>query len=163
MKPNREEGGPTFLAAATYSGHCVTISALPAPPHFSCQEGQQKAGLGGMDGQKKLLTDCFTHWLTRALVSEGRLKSLSAYNKSLSVFQFGKTFSSSNWKNLSFYHVGVFLDFWGEKVHGSGFPCVVGWATLGWYQHNGVLVAQQKRVALISGQLWNRIEENRIE
>ena len=29
-----------------HSGHCVTISALPAPPHFSCQEGQQKAGGG---------------------------------------------------------------------------------------------------------------------
>ena len=68
MKPNRV--GQRFWVA--HSSHCVTISALPAPPHFSCQEGQQKAGGWGDEGgwAKNLLTDCFTHWLTRALSAE---------------------------------------------------------------------------------------------
>ena len=74
MKHNRV--GQRFWVP--HSSHCVTISALPAPPHFSCQEGQQKGGGvggGGMRGDKggwakNLLTDCFTHWLTRALSAE---------------------------------------------------------------------------------------------
>lgn len=68
MKPNRV--GQRFWVP--HSSHCVTISALPAPPHFSCQEGQQKAGGWGDKGgwAKNLLTDCFTHWLTRALSAE---------------------------------------------------------------------------------------------
>ena len=48
MKPNRV--GQRFWVP--HSSHCVTISALPAPPHFSCQEGQQKGGGWGDEGEQ---------------------------------------------------------------------------------------------------------------
>ena len=93
---------------------------------------------------KNLLTDCFTHWLTRALSAEADWKACQLTTNRYLFFNFEKTFSSSNRKNLSFCQMGLLPDFQGEKVPGSGFPCVVGGGTLGWYQHNGVLVERKK-------------------
>ena len=153
MKPNRV--GQRFWVP--HSSHCVTISALPAPPHFSCQEGQQKGGgwgdEGGQGGMGKKSSDWLLYTLAdKGLVSRGRLKSLSAYNKSLSVFQFGKTFSSSNWEKNSSCPTAVFPDFKSEKAW-PGFPCVAGRGTFGRYQHNEVVMGRQKRAPRIEGQV----------
>ena len=143
MKPNRV--GQRFWVP--HSSHCVTISALPAPPHFSCQEGQQKAGGDGWGGawagQKiSWLIALHTGW-QGPLSAKADWKACQLYNKSLSVFQFGKTFSSSNQKKLSHGTFSGFLTRW-KKFLSSGFPCVVEGGTLGWYQHNGVAAGRQK-------------------
>ena len=143
MKPNRV--GQRFWVP--HSSHCVTISALPEPPISHVKRVNKKLGVG------KKSSDWLLYTLAdKGLVSRGRLKSLSAYNKSLSVFQFGKTFSSSNWGKNSSCPTAVFPDFKSEKAW-PGFPCVAGRGTFGRYQHNEVVMGRQKRVPRIEGQV----------
>ena len=120
MKPNRV--GQRFWVP--HSSHCVTISALPPPPHFSCQEGQQKAGRWGDEGgwAKNLLTDCFTHWLTRALSAEADWKACQlTTNRYLffnlekpSLFQIGKTWVFVTWE---FFQISKVKKFMGLGSH----------------------------------------------
>ena len=152
MKPNRV--GERFWSP--HSGHCVTISALPEPPISHVKRVNKKLGVG------KKSSD----WLLYTLADKGpcqrrQIEKPVSLQQIVICFSIWKTFSSSNRKNLSFCHVGLFPDFWGEKVAGSGFPCVVGGGTLGWYQHNGVLLEQQKRWRWYQDNIgigWNRIE-----
>ena len=67
MKPNRV--GQRFWVP--HSSHCVTISALPAPPHFSCQEGQQKGGGWGDEGGQGGMGKKSSDWLLYTLADKG--------------------------------------------------------------------------------------------
>ena len=147
MKPNRV--GQRFWVP--HSSHCVTISALPAPPHFSCQEGQQKAGGWGDEGgwAKNLLTDCFTHWLTRALSAEADWKACQLTTNRYLFF---------NLEKPSLLQIGekivlVPLQFFKSEKALPGFPCVAGRGTFGRYQHNEVVMGRQKRAPRIEGQV----------
>ena len=84
---NPIEGGERFWLLP-HSGHCVTISALPAPPHFSCQEGQQKAGKKSSD------------WLLYTLADKGPCQRRQI-EKPVSLQQIVICFSI--WKNLLFF------------------------------------------------------------
>ena len=133
MKPNRV--GERFWSP--HSGHCVTISALPEPPISHVKRVNKKLGVG------KKSSD----WLLYTLADKGPCQQRQI-EKPVSLQQIIICFSL--WKNLLFLKseklgfLSHFPDFWGEKVPGSGFPCVVGGGTLGWYQHNGVLVERKK-------------------
>ena len=147
MKPNRV--GQRFWVP--HSSHCVTISALPAPPHFSCQEGQQKAGGWGDEGgwAKNLLTDCFTHWLTRALSAEADWKACQLTTNRYLFF---------NLEKPSLLQIGEKIvlvppQFFKSEKAWPGFPCVAGRGTFGRYQHNEVVMGRQKRAPRIEGQV----------
>ena len=147
MKPNRV--GQRFWVP--HSSHCVTISALPPPPHFSCQEGQQKAGGWGDEGgwAKNLLTDCFTHWLTRALSAEADWKACQLTTNRDLFF---------NLEKPSLLQIGEKIvlvppQFFKSEKASPGFPCVAGRGTFGRYQHNEVVMGRQKRAPRIEGQV----------
>ena len=150
MKPNRV--GQRFWVP--HSSHCVTISALPPPPHFSCQEGQQKAGGWGDEGgwAKNLLTDCFTHWLTRALSAEADWKACQLTTNRYLFFNLEKPSLLRIGEKNSSRPTAVFPDFKSEKAW-PGFPCVAGRGTFGRYQHNEVVMGRQKRAPRIEGQV----------
>ena len=147
MKPNRV--GQRFWVP--HSSHCVTISALPPPPHFSCQEGQQKAGGWGDEGgwAKNLLTDCFTHWLTRALSAEADWKACQLTTNRYLFF---------NLEKPSLLQIGEKIvlvppQFFKSEKAWPGFPCVAGRGTFGRYQHNEVVMGRQKGAPRIEGQV----------
>ena len=129
----------TFFWLLPHSGHCVTISALPPPPHFSCQEGQQKPGrVGGRHGLGKKSPD----WLLYTLADKGPCqqrqieKPVSFTTNRYLFFNLEKP-SLLQIRKKHFLSHGTFSGFltrW-KKFLSSGFPCVV---EGGWYQHNGV-------------------------